>query len=238
MRVAIEKQVAEFQQHQNAVADLLAIVIGKKKDLARLMKEKGELEEECEGAVAVAKEIAAKMQAAGKSVEEIQADPEYMEALTAYQDNQSTLTEKNARITDLQASIAAKTEDGEKHKLMLQKVQREIQALKEKAAATKSEMYANRALTDVNQRLSKMSERGSDKALEEVFAIADGLEAKAQVTGEIAGNDTTVAREKFKAKAQASKANDAFAGLVGIAAAKDKAPAAPAAAEKAGDRLP
>jgi len=75
LRRAIDAQVADFGKHKDAVAELMAIVIGDKKTLERLQAEMRELEEESEGAVAAAKERAAALQRAGKTAAEIEADP-------------------------------------------------------------------------------------------------------------------------------------------------------------------
>lgn len=231
LRRAIDAQVADFHKHKDAVAELMAIVIGDKKTLERLEAEMRELEEESEGAIAAAKERAAALQRAGKTTAEIEGDQQYMEALAAYEDNSSTMEEKQKRIDELKARIEANDAKVADHKIMLQKAQREIEKLKAKAAETKAAMYANKALITVNERLSQMSERGTDKDAQEAFEAADRLAAKAQITGELAGNDSTVARERFKAAGQRSRAKAKFADLVGIAGDKDKAAAGAVSAE-------
>ncbi len=239
LRRAIDAQVADFGKHKDAVAELMAIVIGDKKTLERLQAEMRELEEESEGAVAAAKERAAALQRAGKTAAEIEADPQYMEALAAFEDNSSTTEEKRKRLDELSARIAANEAKVSDHKIMLQRAQREIQNLKVKADETKAAMYANQALITVNDRLAQMSERGTDKDAQEVFETADRLAAKAQISGELAGNDSTVARERFKAAGQRSRAKSKFADLVGIAGDKDKAAAGAVSAEGATEkRLP
>lgn len=240
LRRAIDAQIADFSKHKDAVAELMAIVIGDKKTLERLGSDMRELVEESEGAIAAAKERARVLQKAGKTTEEIEADSQYMEALAAYEDNSSTMEEKQKRIDELKARIMANEGKVTDHKIMLQKAQREIQNLKVKAAETKAAMYANQALITVNDRLAQMSERGTDKDAQEVFETADRLAAKAEITGELAGNDSTVARERFKAAGQRSRAKAKFADLVGIAGEKDKAAAGtvlPETGEKA-TRLP
>lgn len=233
----VESMIKDFAGHERAVADVMAVLITDKKARERIAAEVAELEEENVGAITAAQERAAKLTAQGKVLEEIEADPEYLEAQAAYQDNASTIDEKAQRIADLDVRIAANEEKVRNHKILLQKAQRAIQKRRADAKDTVAQAHADKALIRVNQQLSNLSERTEDKAASEVRDVAASLSARAQISGELAGNDATVAREKFKVKAKDRKAKDAFASAVGIAGAKDKAVAvsdAPAAtAERA-----
>lgn len=225
----VASMIKDFNVHENAVAELMAIAITDEKTRSRLLKEKADLEDESTGAAETAKERGGKLQKDGKTIEEIEADPEYAEAKQAYEDNASTIAEKDARIADLTQRIDLNNEKIGGHKLMLQKIQREIQAKKVAAKDTVAQMSADQALIRVNKSLSNLSERKEDKDAQEVREVAATLSARAQISGELAGNDATVQREKYKLKAQKRKSGDAFAALVGLAASKDAAPSAPVA---------
>ncbi|MYB64715.1 hypothetical protein F4X73_08495, partial [Candidatus Poribacteria bacterium] len=95
----ISDKMENIQQYKNAIAQLISLVEKKKSSLKGLTEDVEKLEKLKTGAIQKAKATAAELQQQGVADEEIKQNAEYVKCVTAYQDFNSTLEEKNARIT-------------------------------------------------------------------------------------------------------------------------------------------
>ena len=215
-------------QYKEAVATLVAQKEKKVHQVEVLTEEVTKLERLKTGALAKAKQRIAELQAAGKPMDEIQQDGEYLKCQGAYQDFNSTLAEKQERINELEEEIKAGDVRVNEHKVQLQSLMREIEKIKEEAADTVADMITAKEEKEVADMLTGLSDDRSSAELARMRDLRQQVKAEAKVSKELAGTETKAQEAEFLEYARTSAAKDEFAALVGLAESKD----APAAAEQ------
>jgi hypothetical protein len=100
----IEAKAQDIQRVVNAVSGLVHLQEQKKTELKRISQQFAEDEELAGAVLAEAQDKVKDLQAAGKSEDEVQADPEYIQLLGEYNDVCSTRDQRKERTETLKSS--------------------------------------------------------------------------------------------------------------------------------------
>jgi phage shock protein A len=235
----VRDKTARVQQYKQAVAALIAQQESKMAKVKALTEEVRNLENLKTGALAKARQRVARLQGQGRPKEDIQKDEEYMKCLSAYNDFSSTLTEKQARIAELETDIQEYSRRIGEHKVQLQALVREIEKVKAEAADTVADMITTREEKEIADTLSGIAEDGTAKELQRMRELRQEMKAEARISGELAGTDAKAQEAEFLDYARRTTASDEFEALVGLAAKTDAGARGEAAApEKTREKLP
>jgi chromosome segregation ATPase len=220
----VREKKERVNHYKEAVATLIAQKEKKVNQIQRLTEDVEKLERLKMGAMAKAKQRIAQLQAEGLAAEKIPHDEEYIKCQGAFQDFSSTLAEKQSRISELEGDVGAgETRIGE-HKVQLQHLLREIEAVKEEAADTVADMITAREEKEVADLLTGLSEDRTNAELSRMRDLRQQVKAEASISKELAGTDTRAQEAEFLDYARVSTADDEFAALVGLAKQEDAAP--------------
>ncbi len=219
----VRDKKGRVNHYKEAVATLIAQKEKKVQKVKNLTEDVQKLERLKTGAMAKAKQRVAELQAAGKSIEEIQHDEDYVRCQSAFQDFRTTLAEKQARITELEAEIEDGTARIGEHKVQLQHLLREIEKVKEEAADTVADMITAKEEKEVADLLTGLSEDRSSLELARMRELRLEVKAEAQISKELAGTDTRAQEAEFLDYARTHESQDEFAALVGLAEEEDTA---------------
>lgn len=225
----IEAKAQDIQRVIDAVSGLIHLQEQKKNELKRITKQLTE-DEEISGAVlAEAQDMVRKLQAAGKSQAEVEADPEYMQLLGEYNDVSSTKDERKERVESLKLGIQELDGKLQEQKLNLQHLKRDLDDLKMKAKEGVARLVSAQQEKELNDMLAGISTSDSARELEELDQVVGEAEAAARVTSELAGTDGKMRRAQLLEKHRGKKYSGEFSKLVGLAketdtAAKEAAP--------------
>jgi len=221
---------------KEAVAGVMAMHERRVADLQRYTAQVEELQETLDGAVALAQERMAALQAQGKTPEQVEQDPEYQQYLAAYQDAESSLVETEDNIKRAEADIEQLDGQVSDYVIQLQGMQREIEDLQREQRETVADMELSSMAQDVNDALSGITTGGDSAMLDSLRTRRQEAKAGAKISARLAGTDAKVQGAKLRAAAKRSRASTAFAARVGLKdAAAEETPSseAPAAvAEK------
>lgn len=220
----LQQQTARIQQYKQAVAGLIAQQEQKLGTIRSLGEEVEKLERLKAGALAKAKERVVTL--AGKPEDVIRADGDYQKCLAAYNDFSSTLSEKQARISELEADIAQYGQRINEHKVQMQQMVRDIEKLKAESKDAMADMIAAKQEKEIADALSGIAADSTSKQLENLRSLRREVKAEARVSKELAGTDNRVQEAEFLEYARTSAANSEFDSLIGLAASKDAAAAA------------
>jgi len=221
----IREKKARIHQYKDAVAALMAQQETKISKVKVLTEEVGQLEQLKSGAAAKAKQIVAKLQEKGLTLEQIKLDGDYKQCLSAFNDFASTLSEKSNRIAELESDIEEYGATIDSHKIQLQQLQREIEKLKSEAADAVADIISSRESEQLADLLSGISKDSTQKELEDLRSLRQKVKSQAKISGELAGTDTRVQEAEFLKFAEEHAANDEFEALIGIAGEMEKGPA-------------
>lgn len=235
----IEDKTARIHQYKDAVAQMIAQEEKKVATIKTLTGEVNKLEQLKEGAAAKAKSVVDRLKGQGKSMEEIKKNEDYMKCLAAFNDFTSTLAEKNARIAELEADCKTLTGNLANHKVQLQQLLREVDKIREEAAATVADVITSKEEAKIADMVSQISNDTSSKELQEMRDLRQQEKAKARVSRELAGTDTRAQEADFMEYAKTTTGTTEFDKLIGLAdeadtAGKDK----PAEEKRSETRLP
>jgi phage shock protein A len=231
VRGAFEDIIADkkrnIQRYKTAIAQLITLVKQKEGTVKSLTDDVNRLEQLKAGALAKAKQTAAGLQTQGQPPEQIKAHPDYMKCVAAYNDFSSTLTEKTARIEELEADIGRAQNDIESHKIQLTGLMRDLDKIKSEQSETVADLITAREQEQIADMLSGISTDGTSAELARMRDIRQQAKARAQVSQELAGTDSRAEEEQFLAAARATAASDEFDTLIFGAEQTDKAASQP-----------
>lgn len=219
--VAEKKQ--RIHQYKDAVAAMIAQEEKKIARVKQLTEEVNRLEQLKEGAAAKAKSVVNQLKSLGLSMDQIKTNEDYMRCLAAFNDFSSTLEEKSAHITELEADIKDIGNNIAGHKVQLQSLQREIEKLKEEASSTVADMITASEEEEIADMLAGISNDSSAKELADMRDLRQEQKAKARISREMAGTDAKRMENEFIEYARAGSATDEFDRLIGLAAETDQA---------------
>lgn len=213
----IRTMQGKITQYVNAASTVSAHVARKENELARTLKEIEETERFRTGAVTIAKQVAAKLQAAGKDPA---SDPEYAQHRAAFNDFSSTLGEKLKTKKELEDAIAAGQETNRNHLFTLKNLKRELETLKKEKGEMVAEMISATQERQLNEMLSGLESNTNDIMNERTRMKEAVSEAKAaaKITGQVAGTDAKRAQQEYLDVAMRTASNSEFDSLVGISA--------------------
>jgi predicted nucleic acid-binding Zn-ribbon protein len=234
----VEEKTARIHQYKDAVAQMIAQEEKKMGSIKTLTTEVNKLEQLKEGAAAKAKSVVDKLKGQGKSMDEIKKNEDYMKCLAAFNDFSSTLDEKNARITELEADCKQLTANLSNHKVQLQQLLREVDKIREEAAATVADVITAKEEAKIADMVSQISNDSSSKELQEMRDLRQQEKAKARVSRELAGTDTKTQEADFLEYAKTTTSTSEFDKLIGLADEADSAGKEKAAEKKPETRLP
>lgn len=228
----IRDKMDNIQNYKNAIGQLIALVENKKGSLKKLTEDVEKFEKMKTGAIQKAKATAAELQQQGIADEEIKQNAEYVKCVTAYQDFQSTLDEKNARITELEADIERAQKDIDSHKNQMHTLHRDLSKIKEEQSETVADLITAREQEQISDMMSGISTDGTSEELSRMREIREKAKGRSVVAQELAGTDSRAEEEEFLAAAQSTAASDEFDSLIFGAQQTDAPPATDDTAEK------
>ncbi len=228
----IRDKMENIQNYKNAIGQLIALVENKKGSLKKLTEDVEKFETMKTGAIQKAKATAAELQQQGIADEEIKQNAEYVKCVTAYQDFQSTLDEKNARITELEADIERAQKDIDSHKNQMQTLHRDLGKIKEEQSETVADLITAREQEQISDMMSGISTDGTSEELSRMREIREKAKGRSIVAQELAGTDARAEEEEFLAAAQSTAASDEFDSLIFGAQQTDAPPETDDTAEK------
>lgn len=210
----IRDKKGNIQRYKQAIGQLIAIVEQKKSTVQSLTDEVDRLEELKSGAIAKAQQTATALQGEGLAQEEIKSHPEYTRCVTAYQDFNSNLTEKNGRITELENEIEGAQADIESHKLQITSLHRDLDKIKSEQSEAVADLITAREQEEIADMLSGISMDGTSAELTRMREIREKAKARSTVAQELAGTDSRNEEEEFLTAARSSSASDEFDALI------------------------
>ncbi len=234
----VQEKTARINQYKTAVAQMIAQEEKKLATVRTLSEETKRLEQLKEGAAGKAKSVVDKLKGQGVSMEEIKKNDEYLKCLGAFNDFSTTLKEKYDRIAELEGDIKQLQGNLGNHKVQMQQLLRDLEKLKEEAAATVADVITAKEEEEIANILAGISEDRSSKELQDMRDLRQEQKAKARVSRELAGTDTKQQEAEFLDYANKSASSEEFDKLIGLAAEADKAAAVKPEAERVETRLP
>lgn len=228
----IREKMSRIHHYKQAVAGLIAQEEDKVAKVKTLTEDVERLERLKAGALAKAKQSVERLQAAGKTMEEVKADEEYKRCLAAFNDFSSTLAEKHERIAELERDVEDYRKRIGDHKVQLQALLREIDKLRAEAADAVADMITAREEREIADTLAGIAKDGTAEELQRMRQLRQEVKAEARISKELAGTDTRAQEVEFLEYARKSATSSEFDALIGLAAAAEAPAAAPKEAEK------
>ncbi len=210
----INDKMGNIQRYKAAIGQLMALVEQKKGLVKSLTADIGRLEELKSGAIAKAKSTATGLQNSGMTPDEIKEHAEYVRCVTAYNDFHSTLEEKNARVTELEADIERAQQDIEAHKLQITTLHRDLSKIKEEQSEAVADLITAREQEDIADMLSGISMDGTSAELARMREIREKAKGRSKVAQELAGTDSRTEEEEFLTAARTTATSDEFDSLI------------------------
>ncbi|MDA3959869.1 MAG: hypothetical protein PF961_03695 [Planctomycetota bacterium] len=229
----LREKTASIQQYKQAVAGLIAQQEQKMAKAKALMEEAQRLESLKAGALAKAQSTVAALQASGAAKEAIHSNDDYQQCLSAFNDFKGTLSEKEARIGELEADVSEYGKRITDHHRQLKELVADIEKIKAERADAVAEVISAKQEKELNDALSGLNtENSADDKLAELRNLRQELKAEAKVSKELSGSDAKSREAEFLEFAKKTQGQDEFDQLIGLAGQAD----APAADSPAADR--
>lgn len=229
MDEVIKGKKQNIGEMMDAVAEIINLQETKKQQKGRFTEDLVTKRKIQMSAKRITEERIKKLQAEGKTPEQIKADPEFMRHSSAFA---AVTTEVNALESNIQradADIASYQTKLDQYKIRLEGMKRDLEKSKEK----KGTLVADAITAEQELRLNKMlagieSDSSAAQTEADLEDAVGKLRAKARVAGELAGTDTVVADAQYLAYAEKSAAASEFDTLLyGSQNVDDKAAAVP-----------
>ena len=213
----VEDKIERIHQYKQAVAGLIAQEEKKLSKIKQLTSEVENLERLKAGALAKAKQTVEQLKATCISEEAIHDDENYKKCLTAYKDFNSTLSEKQERISELEADIEGYKNNISDHKIQLQQLLRDVEKVKAEAADTVADVITAKQEKELAETFAGIAKDGTAEELQNLREMRQELKAEAKITKELAGTDTKSQEAEFLEYARQSESTSEFDALIGLA---------------------
>ena len=213
----VEDKIERIHQYKQAVAGLIAQEEKKLSKIKQLTSEVENLERLKAGALAKAKQTVEQLKATGISEEAIHDDENYKKCLTAYKDFNSTLSEKQERISELEADTEGYKNNIRDHKIQLQQLLRDVEKVKAEAADTVADVITAKQEKELAETFAGIAKDGTAEELQNLREMRQELKAEAKITKELAGTDTKSQEAEFLEYARQSESTSEFDALIGLA---------------------
>lgn len=225
------KQRDQIGEMMRALAGTVGLQEDKKSLLEERTKDHEQLIRRKTSAIALAKDVTKKLQAAGKTVEQIQADPEYIKHDHSFRDFSSSLQQNEAEIVTLKADIEALQKQIESGKLRLMDLKREAEKTAEECNGTIADVISSQQIINLNKMLAGVSTDETTKMREDMRKLRTQIKAEASVSNTLAGTDVKDQMREYDTYIVDKTSSDEFAEAVGLKTAVAPATEQPAAAE-------
>ena len=210
----IRDKQGNIQRYKAAIGQLIALVEQKKSSIKSLTDEVSNLEELKSGAIAKAQQTAADLQKEGMASEEVKQHVEYTRCVTAYQEFNSNLEEKIARITELETEIGSAQADIDSHKVQITSLHRDLGKIKSEQSEAVADLITAREQEQIADMLSGISTDGTSAELSRMREIREKAKGRSKVAQELAGTDSKSEEQEFLAAARSTSASDEFDTLI------------------------
>lgn len=210
----ISDKKANVQRYKSAIGQLMSLVKRKEGTVQNLTDDVDRLERLKTGALAKAKRIAEDLQKQGQAQDSIKQNPDYTRCVDAYNDFNSTLEEKNARIQELEADIESAQEDINGHMTQISALHRDLDKIKQEQAEAVADLITAREQEQISDMLSGISTDGTSAELARMRDVRQKAKSRAHVAQELAGTDSRSEEETYLAAARESTATDEFDELI------------------------
>lgn len=223
----IDEKRGRINQYKDAISAMIAQEQTKKDKIKGLSEEIEKLEKLKAGAAAKARQVAEKF---GGDPEATRNDPEYQKCQTAFRDFSTTLSEKQARVAELEGDVEQLMDNINRHKLQIQSQMRDLEKLGEEKHDAVASILSAKEEQQIADLMTGLSEDRTSEELRELRELRQKASAKARISRELAGLDTKQAEAEFMDYASASQANDEFDALIGLTNKTPEAESGPDAA--------
>ena len=210
----IKDKKENIQRYKGAVGQLMALLKQKQVSVQELTQEVTRLEDLKKGALAKAKQVANDLQSQGISPEEIKTDVDYTKCVAAYNDFSSTLTEKEARIGELEEDIQRAQQDIDGHKVQLETLTRDLKKIQEEQSEAVADLISARETEEIADMLSGISKDGTNQELVRMREVRQKAKSRAEISQELAGTDANSQENEFLEAARSSETSDEFDALI------------------------
>ena len=210
----IRDKQGNIQRYKAAIGQLIALVEQKNSAVKNLTNEVSNLEELKTGAIAKAQQTAADLQKEGLAPEEVKQHTEYTRCVTAYQEFNSNLEEKTARITELENEIESAQADINSHKIQITGLHRDLGKIKSEQSEAVADLITAREQEEIADMLSGISTDGASAELSRMREIREKAKGRSKVAQELAGTDSKSEEQEFLAAARSTSASDEFDTLI------------------------
>jgi len=230
----IREKMKSIHQYKKAVAALVAQEEKKIQTVKRLSSEVQKLEALKAGAASKAKAVVAKLKGEGQSMDQIKANADYRRCLSAFNDFNSSLSEKQSHIEELEADVGEYVKSISEHKVQLKGLMRSIDELKSESSEAVAEILTAKEEKEISDLISGISVASHNEELQRLREIRGKAKAEARISKEVAGTTAAQEEAEFLEYARQSEASDEFDALIGLSESE-----APAGEDFLGDdRLP
>ncbi len=210
----ISDKKGNIQRYKQAIGQLIALVEQKKSAVKTLTDEVSNLEELKSGAIAKAQQTAADLQKEGMSPEEVKQHTEYTRCVTAYQEFNTNLQEKEGRITDLESEIETAQADIDSHKIQITTLTRDLDKIKNEQSEAVADLITAKEQEEIADMLSGISTDGTSAELTRMREIREKAKGRSKVAQELAGTSSESQEQEFLAAARSSSTSDEFDALI------------------------
>ena len=143
-------------------------------------------------------------------------DPEYLKHQGAFNDASSSYEEANKDFERKQKDIEKLEKSIEEKKLQLQKIQRDIDDLKQKKHSTIAETQLAKQMEQADRIASGISQNSDDEALKKVNEARQRILGRAEISNELAGNDSKLMEEEYLKYADDMESNKELEQLIDL----------------------
>ena len=210
----ISDKKGNIQNYKQAIGQLIALVEQKRTSVKTLTDEVSNLEELKAGAIAKAQQTAADLQKEGMTPEEVKQHAEYTRCVTAYQEFNTNLEEKEARITELEGEIENAQADIDSHKVQITSLHRDLDKIKDEQSEAVADLITAREQEEIADMLSGISMDGTSAELSRMREIRQKAKGRSKVAQELAGTDSKSEEQEFLDAARSSSTSDEFDALI------------------------
>lgn len=212
--MADDELVGNIENVTRAVGNMIGENEKKVIQIEQLEKECEKLEQAMNGAEGLAKQRVATLKNQGKNKDEIEQDADYIRCRTGYQDAESTLQERRARIQALEDGV----ESGQKtiglYQGELQSMTNRLDQLRREKSEHIADVESAKAMESANKMLAGISRSGVNKDLENIRRKRLEVRGRAKAAETLAGTDSKRATEEFVEFAQKQQAASKFDNLM------------------------
>lgn len=191
------------------------------------------LEEDLQGAIALAKERTEKV-----GVDKAESDPEVQKYMVLYNQAESALKQKRERIGRLQTQAENLQAAVDDYMLQLNVLLEDIDRLKSTRKQTIADVRMNQEMEKVLRVRAGIQTTGADERLARLLDIGREAAAGVSIAGKVNGADASLNRAKLKEAARKSTSNADFLKQIGVAPKTANKPAEEAAAPATAEKLP